>query len=118
MLPESLTKYAVKFSSHERYVPQGVYPFAQFWNVPFTIVPVGSCAVLINGCPAAGPLIRNGVSAVILRPYLESRTVRQRVPSHRISNTPSPCAFFDFCTFSAFHVAMPSVESRLSSVYS
>ena len=39
--------------------------------------------------------------------------MRQRPFSKRTSKTPRPCAFFDFCTFSAVQSAMPSVDQQV-----
>jgi hypothetical protein len=63
----------------------------------------------------AGPFTWNGVSAVMRRPYGELRTTVQRSPSSRISITPMPCAFLDFCTFSTDQFLTPSLSKRPSS---
>ena len=48
-------------------VPQGVTPPAQLFSVPSTRVPAASALVRSQGCPAAGPRISIGVSAVMRR---------------------------------------------------
>ena len=57
----------LKFSSPDKMVPHGVVPPAQLPKVPSTRVPEGSAAVVTRASPAAGPVSRNGVAAVIRR---------------------------------------------------
>ena len=62
-----LAKYWWKFSSPVSTVPQGVTPPAQLFSIPLTRRPVGSSLVLSRSSPAAGPVRRIGVVAVMRR---------------------------------------------------
>jgi hypothetical protein len=90
----------LKFSSHVRYVPHGVAPFAQLFTVPSTATPCGSADVCSSGCPAAGPVISIGVFTVIRR-ALRLRTTDHWPCRSSISHTATPWAFCDRSTVSA-----------------
>ena len=62
-----LAKYWWKFSSPVSTVPHGVTPPAQLLSIPLTRRPLGSSLVCSSGSPAAGPVRRMGVVAVMRR---------------------------------------------------
>jgi hypothetical protein len=63
----ALAKYWLKFSSADSTVPHGVVPPAQLSSMPSTVVPAGSADVRNEALPAAGPVSRHGVVAVMRR---------------------------------------------------
>ena len=91
-----LTKYWLKFSSPDSTVPHGVVPPAQLLSVPSTVRPAGSAFVRTSAEPAAGPVSRNGVIAVIRRFWRASRggtrVHRPDVLLRRSSTTDMPWA--------------------------
>ena len=82
----------MKFSSQARYVPHGVSPLPQLFQVPSVRVPVGSASVLSRSEPAAGPVISISVSGVMRRLNGLSTTTDQPSSPSAISNTETPCA--------------------------
>jgi len=84
--------FPLKFSSPVRNVPHGVTPCAQLLIVPRIRAPEGSSRVRSAASPAAGPVARIGVAAVMRRAYGDGRTTVQRSPNLRTSITDTPCA--------------------------
>jgi hypothetical protein len=60
-------KYPAQFSSQVRYVPHGVYPFAQLFTVPRVRDPSGENRVTMLACCDSGPDITISVLVVMRR---------------------------------------------------